>query len=123
MAYDYTKLDDFVATAILSFSNREAKINLMKFNPKNVQHKCAFEICAIMNQIWGYEIRLQMSWFKFLLFKLAHRNVEITRISPKQYITEGPQYNLENHFEKMLSALGYDSSIIEQTYYEYYKKG
>ena len=76
-----------------------------------------------MNQIWGYEIRLQMSWFKFLLFKLAHRNVEITRISPKQYITEGPQYNLESHFEKMLSALGYDSSIIEQTYYEYYKKG
>ena len=123
MEYEFTQLDDFVATAIMSFSSQEAKINLMKFDPNNVAHKCAFEICAIMNQIWGYEIRLQMSWFKFLIFKLKHKQTELVRISPKDYITEGPQYNIEEHFEKMLDALGYDSSIIEQTYNTYYKKG
>ena len=53
MEYEFTQLDDFVATAIMSFSSKEAKINLMKFDPDNVAHKCAFEICAIIGRCFA----------------------------------------------------------------------
>ena len=121
--YDYDKMDNFVATALLSFQNEELKINLMAFNNKKVEHKCAFEICMILHNLWGYKINVQMSWFKFLIFKLKNKGIEIERIESKEYMTEGPQYNIDKHFEKLLEALQYDSSVIKQVYNEYYKKG
>lgn len=123
MEYSFREMDEFIGEVISNFLDPYKKINLMNFDPKKESHMCGFEIAGLCSNLWGYEIYLQMKWFKFLIFKLKNRNIIVKRISPKEYMTEGPQYQLDEHLKNIAESLEYNENIIKQTYNAYYKKG
>lgn len=119
MKYSTEQLDSFVASVAGSFYSIDKKIVFKNFNPNRVSHNCALCIGLVVAPLWHHDIYVQTSWINFQKLKKHYKDAKLKRVSPLK--TSDTYYNIEEEFWKIVQDRGYNYTIVEQVFNEYYK--
>lgn len=72
----FNELTNILLVNIYTQSKDKQEIVLKNFNPINKNHQLMFIISLGVNAIFGYPIKLEMGFFKFLKFKKKYKNLK-----------------------------------------------
>ncbi len=118
----YNHYDQIVAS-LLSYLQTKEEIILNEFEMSNPNHLLMFEISKIASIYFKKEIKLNMPFLNFLLFKIKNRKIE----SDVKFKRERKINNSGIDITKLLENTrrqfkDEDKNIFEKIYHEYYDR-
>lgn len=123
MMTDFKRLDGIINVAytnIFTLGKTTKKIVFLNFNPKDEGHLALYFIAVGATNIFNIEIRYNFSFWKFLWFKIKHKEVKRYR-GKKDGI-----YNI--CFKDVDDFIGYienannEKGVFKKIYNEYFKR-
>ena len=127
---DYTQIEEkhnlydrIITTAMInmySLSKEKKEIILKNVDPNNISHLFMIEVAKIVNLYWGFEIRIQTSFFNFRKLKkqcrLSKKNTKRIPLKKENYVA----IKIEKFLKDIQKAYETKPSIFREIYNAYY---
>lgn len=120
----YNKYDRIIQATLLNISASSKHSNsivLKDFDYNDPNHLYFFEVVKMANTFWSTKIILDMPFFKYLLFKRKHKNLDIKKATKKE-LSGSNSIDIYKILSFIQKAFEENNRIFMDIFEAYYKK-